>query len=164
MKPGEQLVLVIFGNLNIFTFKSILELFVHSKSKIQLFLSCMTPLPQFYCVAVDSSLAQPVLPPVALGPAQHSRLSHQQWHQKHWQHCLQFRPLQCGTLFSLDHVFVHKNLNHGQIIVVPCSIAHRLQSFTLVPRTVRLQLVQEWFDQVALNLGKIWSTRARFCC
>ena len=62
MKPGEQLVLVIFGNLNIFTFKSNLE-------------SKMIPLPQFYCVAVDGSLAQPILAPVALRPTQHK---HQQ--------------------------------------------------------------------------------------
>ena len=103
MKPGEQLVLVIFGNLEIFTLKNYLEFQV--QSKIQL-LCCLTPLPEFYCVAVDGSLAQPVLPPVALRPAQQNHLSHQQRHQKRRQHhpsyCLQFRPTQSGTIFSLD--------------------------------------------------------------
>ena len=78
MKPGEQLVLVIFGNLEIFTFKN-LKLEFQVQSKLQM-LCCLTPLPEFYRVAVDGSLAQPVLPPVALRPAQHHHLSHQRWH------------------------------------------------------------------------------------
>jgi len=59
------------------------------------------PFAKFNCIAVDSSLAEPVLPPVALRP---------------------------------------------------CPIALGFQCFCPVPRTVRLQQVEERFDQVTLDL------------